>query len=203
MATEPERFAPFVADLGAGTVVIDSLKDVALDLSKDETGARLNAAFQLALAEGIEVSGIHHQRKASAGNPKPRSLSDVYGSVWITSGAGSVLLVWGEPGDSVVEISHLKQPLEDVGPLKILHDHRTGRSTIHEGVDLVATALLDNGVTAQSAAQLLYETATPNRNQVERARRRLELLVRSGSLARREQGPGEPVKYLATDWKRS
>lgn len=88
VSTEPERFAALVADLDVGTVVIDSLKDVAVDLSKDESGSRVNAALQQTLALGIEVLGLHHQRKAQASNKKPTTLSDVYGSVWITSGRG-------------------------------------------------------------------------------------------------------------------
>ena len=58
-----ERLTEFAAEFGAGTIVLDSLKDVALDLSKEETGSRVNLALQHTLAAGVEVLAIHHQRK--------------------------------------------------------------------------------------------------------------------------------------------
>lgn len=105
LAAKPEQLARFAAEHDADTVVIDSLKDVALDLSKDEVGARLNFALQTAVAEQIQPIGLHHQRKATASNPKPKKLADVYGSIWITAGAGSVLLLWGEPASSAAALA--------------------------------------------------------------------------------------------------
>ena len=72
---------------------------------------------------------MHHGRKANADNKKPNTLDDVYGSAWLTAGMGSVICLWGKPGDSLVELTHLKQPAEAVGPMMVLHDHATGRST--------------------------------------------------------------------------
>jgi KaiC/GvpD/RAD55 family RecA-like ATPase len=123
---------PLEADLGArphillelcekhdaGTVVLDSLKDVALELSKDETGSRVNNALQLTVAEGVDVVVLHHQRKATSAGTKPTTLSDVYGSTWLTAGAGSVILLWGEAGWPIVELSHLKQPAGDDRPVR-------------------------------------------------------------------------------------
>src|SRR5688500_9512898 len=42
------------------------------------------------------------------------------------AGAGSVILLWGEPGGALVDLTHLKQPAGDVGPLRVFHDHATG-----------------------------------------------------------------------------
>jgi hypothetical protein len=44
-------------------VVVDSLKDVALRLSDDETCAAVNVAMQLLVREGIDVVSLHHPRK--------------------------------------------------------------------------------------------------------------------------------------------
>ncbi len=63
LAKAPDFLAMLASLYGADTVVLDSLKDVAMDLSKDETGSRLNQSIQTALAEGIEILGLHHQRK--------------------------------------------------------------------------------------------------------------------------------------------
>ena len=179
LALHPEEFARFIREHGADTVFIDSLKDVALDLSKDETGSRVNLAFQTALADGIEIAVLHHPRKASAQNTKPRSLVDVYGSVWIPAGSGSVVLLWGEAGDLIVELSHLKQPATEVGPLKVLHDHETGTSTVYEQADLAQhLRVARTGLTADETARVMFDTGKPSKNQKEKARRRLEQLVK-------------------------
>ena len=106
---------------------IDSLKDMAVGLAEDAVGAAVNMALQEAVACGIEVVDLHHQRKGQDGR-KPRTLEDVYGSTWLTAGHGSVVLLWGEAGDPYVELAHLKQPAGEVGPLDVQHDHDRGRS---------------------------------------------------------------------------
>ena len=56
----------------------------------------------------------------------------------ITAGAGSVVLLWRQPGDAIIELVHLKQPAEEVGPLRFLHEQETGSVTIYEQADLAA-----------------------------------------------------------------
>jgi hypothetical protein len=46
---DPKALAGFALELGVGTIFVDSLKDVALDLVKDEVGSRVNLAFRSAL----------------------------------------------------------------------------------------------------------------------------------------------------------
>ena len=62
-------------------IYVDALKDVAVKLTDDEVGSRVNAEIQEVIANDVEVVTDHHQRKASADNKKPRRLDDVYGSV--------------------------------------------------------------------------------------------------------------------------
>jgi hypothetical protein len=177
----PEALAEFTAAHDAGTVIIDSLKDVARDLSKDETGSAVAAAFQHATADGIQVAALHHQRKAPSGvgAATPKKLADVYGSTWITAATGSVVLLWGDPGDLLVEMRHLKQPAEEIGPYTVLHDHQAGQPAIYHGVDLYALLLGSiGGLTVKDAAAALFATAKPTRNEKEKARRKLELLAR-------------------------
>jgi replicative DNA helicase len=199
LATTPAAFASFVSEHGAGTVFVDSLKDVALDLSKDETGSRVNVAFQHVIAAGIELCVNHHQRKEQQGGGKPKGLADVYGSRWLTAGMGSVLLLWGEPGDLIVDLVHLKQPSEPFGPHRVIHDHIHGTSSIHEPIDIEQTIALHGlaGVTATELARLQTRADTPDRNAVERARRRLEALVAKDRLRRLEGKDGEAVHYIA------
>src|SRR5690606_30677182 len=134
--------------------------------SEDAVGAAVNQAHQGVVAAGIELVVCHHQRKSQDGR-KPNHLDDVYGSTWITAGAGSVVLLWGQPGDAYVELTHLKQPVDEVGPLSIHHDHVKGRSTVPEPVDLLELAK-GSPLTVADAARHIYETDSPDRNQVER-----------------------------------
>ncbi len=202
-AKHPRTLLDLCRAADADTVVIDSLKDVALELSKDDAGAGLNGAFQHAIAAGVEVLGLHHQRKNNASGGKPTSLADVYGSTWITAGCGSVILLWGDAGDPIVELTHLKQPAETIGPFQVSHDHQTGMSTVAESVDLLELARrTPHGLTAGGAAVVMFEEPDPSKVQVAKARRKLDGLVRKGLLHRQEagrdsQGRQEPVRYFA------
>jgi hypothetical protein len=84
---DPERFAEFVANEGCdpGAVVFDSVKDMMSNVVSDESGLGFNETVQRLLANGTDTIGNHHQRKGTALNAKPNTLSDVYGSAWITA----------------------------------------------------------------------------------------------------------------------
>lgn len=187
---QPEKLAELVGD--ATTLAIDSLKDLAMPLTSDEVGASVNRALQLVLERGCQVTVLHHHRKASGENKKPSKLSDVYGSVWLTAGAGSVVTVWGDPGDPVVELLHLKPPAEEVGPLELEHDHTHGETTRRDRLD--AWTLLhragQHGLTAKDVAATIYGKADPTRAQTEKQRRKLDKLVADEHATRHD--PSDP-----------
>jgi replicative DNA helicase len=203
---DPSLLTAMARDAGADTVVIDSLKDVAPGLAKDEVGAALNVAIQTATAENIDVLALHHQRKEQAG-AKPTTLQDVYGSGWIAAGAGSVVLLWGDAGDPIVELRHLKQPAEPIGTMKVEHDHHAGRTTIYRGAvdELVALRNRPNGITIRELAQLETGKPNPSDNDRKRAERRLNGLVRrghahkTGSEKGGKDGATESRYYATTD----
>lgn len=182
IAKNPSTLVEYAKNVNAETLIVDSLKDAALGLSDDEVGGGWNRARQLALRNGVQIIELHHNRKTLSGAKATHpSIDDVYGSTWITSGAGSVLLLAGAPGDPVVSAHHLKQPAEEVGPLKVLHDHTTGRSSVWEQVDLLdVVAASQNGLTAAEAARALFDADKPSAAQQEKARRRLQKLAESG-----------------------
>jgi replicative DNA helicase len=95
-----ERHQRWLAEVcmegGYTTVVLDSLKDVAPRLHEDEPASGYNLARQETLASGIELIEIHHNRKSGKDGRNADTLDDVYGSRHITSGAGSVLGLFGE-----------------------------------------------------------------------------------------------------------
>lgn len=199
----PQALLSMCRRAGADFVVIDSLKDVAIGLADDDVSAGLNSAIQLALAEGVDVVALHHQRKGQAG-AKAKTLEDVYGSTWVTAGAGSVVLLWGQAGDPVIELIHLKQPATEVGPLQIDHDHDAGTTSVFRG-DVDPLRILKraaDGITAVDLAVLAHGVDKPSDNQVKKTRRKLEWFVREGLAhrvdgARGGRGGTVPDRYYA------
>lgn len=189
-AVNPEKMLQMAREVDADTVVVDSLKDAALGLSNDEVGAGYNRARQFCLANGVELLELHHMKKqggsGSGKATRPTKLEDVYGSAWLTAGAGSVVILIGEAGDPVVEWRHLKQPAEPVGPLIIEHDHIAGTSAIYDGTDpyeLVRKAG-DAGITARAFSEKWLGHGDPStqdgKNAIAKAHRKLKAWVRTG-----------------------
>lgn len=200
MAKDPDTLARMAEAVDADTIVIDSVKDAFTKLTDDEAAANYNRCRQFALVRGIEVLELHHQRKAVEGR-KPTKIDDVYGSTWITAGAGSVLMMWGQPGDPVIEMTHIKQPCEEVGPWQIKHDHTAGISSILDEVDLYEVVKMQRqfGLTIHIAAQYVFGSGEPTPSQLEKARRRLIRLVGDGLLVEREGERGAPSRFFLRD----
>ncbi|MFE6486620.1 AAA family ATPase, partial [Streptomyces sp. NPDC057757] len=165
-------------------VCLDSLKDMAGELASEEGGQAINSAIQRTLVEGKEVIGLHHHRKQGGGKEggkEPTSLDELYGSTWITAGAGSVVSLWGAAGEPIVSLRHLKQPAGECGPWKLRHDHPVGRTEIWHQVDILALlkAAGAHGLTPAGLAVNLYPNpkAKPTQSEIEKARRRLDTYV--------------------------
>ncbi|MEV7833006.1 bifunctional DNA primase/polymerase [Streptomyces subrutilus] len=198
LAKRPEILAAMCEKAKADTVIIDSIKDAAIGLSDDAVGAGYNRARQKALAEGVQVLESHHVIKRGPNGAAPNTMADIYGSTWITSGTGSVILLWGEAGDPLVSFRHLKQPMDEVGPFHLVHDHEAGTTDVQHAADLLEMARRGgvHGVTAMAAAEALFETKKVTPSQKEKARRRLEKLTKSGLLVRVDPASqGEPARY--------
>lgn len=207
LARDPSMLARLCALADADTCVVDSLKDAAIKLSDDEAGAGWNRARQLAIEGGTQLLELHHPRKAQGDNKKPRALDDLYGSRWIPAGAGSVISLWGQAGDPVVEMSHLKPVVAPCGPWQVTIHGESGRVTRGRDVDLLEQVRLrsGHGITAAIAAQLLFCAGDdkPSASQVERARRKLDAHVRATPprLYRRDgQRGGASSERAVTTW---
>jgi replicative DNA helicase len=187
IARHPELLLKLARAAGADGVGVDSIKDAALGLSDDEVGAGYNRARQLACSGGVQLLELHHPRKAPDSRRDDLTLDDLYGSAWLTAGAGSVLVLTGKAGDPIVRLRHLKQPANEAGPFEVLHSDR-GRSTIHRSVDLVELVQAHETISAVDAAKALYETDMPTRAEKEKARRSLDRLVDSDRLWVIDQG---------------
>lgn len=177
LAAQPETLLELAKQAGADTVVVDSLKDAAVGLSSDEVGAAYNRARQIALNAGVEVLELHHMVKKGDNGSKPDRLEDVYGSVWITAGAGSVVLLWGSAGDTLVELTHLKQPIDPLGPWQVFHDREHAVSRVYRKRDALAilAALSNSGLTTANAVAVeLFDSEKPEEGEKQKVRRKLE-----------------------------
>ncbi|MBN7300447.1 AAA family ATPase [Mycobacteroides abscessus subsp. bolletii] len=189
LAKQPQLLLDMAFTIRANVVVVDSLKDAAIGLSNDEVGAGWNRARQALIAHGGQILELHHTRKSTPGGDSSSAVDMIYGSTWLTSGLGSIIHLSGEPGDPIVKLRHLKQPANDVGPLEILHDGSAGSMSLQGAVDLIAMAREayhqhGTGIVAAAAAARMHETDHPNKNDIEKARRKLEGYVKSGRLRR-------------------
>jgi hypothetical protein len=192
LAANPALLARMAAYYQAGVVIVDSLKDAAVRLSEDAVGAQWNRARQHLLAQGCQLLELHHSTKRGPAGAPISSVADVYGSTWLTSGCGSIILLAGEPGDPIVSFRHVKQPAEEVGPWQLLHDQRAGHLCVDfqiDLVDLVKSTGVD-GLTAKAAATAITGKANPSRAEVEKARRKLDQKAEDGVLVRVGGGRG-------------
>jgi replicative DNA helicase len=182
---DPDALYAMCRHVGADTVIIDSVKDVVGNLADPNQGQQFNRAVQTCVTNGVEVLGLHHTRKRVPGTKV--GIDDLFGG-WIAAGAGSVIMLQGEPGDLIVDFLHLKQPAETVGPWKVEHDHRRGESKVTRTVtDLrMALANVPRGMTATELAAIDGEGKKPTTNEVARTARRAERLVEGGRLVRLE-----------------
>ena len=200
---DPDLLLKLAQDAGCDTVLVDSVKDCILEPSTERSGQALKSAYQLAIAEGVEVGLLHHDRKATQEGRTRRlmKLADVYGSRFIVAGCGSVIALNGTSGDITIDLRHLKQPSGEFGPLKVTFDFESGDVTLFEGGDLYAIVKAAKaGITAHDAARLLYETDKPTNAERERARQSLKRLVTKDLIFEKPaQGSTEPARfYLLT-----
>ncbi len=184
LAKVPTLLADLAREHGADTIVIDSLKDAAARLAEDEGGRVYNIARQHALAEGVEVLELHHARKAGSEGRRRLALDDVYGSVWLVAGGGSVLALDGEPGEPVVEVYGLRTPRGDIGPWRVSIDRAAGTMSA-ESAPTVLEALRGQGaMLAKDVARVVRGRDDVTKAEVERVRRELDRLVTAGLVER-------------------
>lgn len=185
--TSSDEHRDYLRDLalahGVGTIVVDSLKDVLPDASDEKAAGRYNSARQSALAAGVEWIELHHNRKAGVGNKAPNTLEDVYGSRWLTAGAGSVIALWqDEPGSPLISLTHLRASGEKWRDTTLVLDAEAGTlSTRHDESLEDFMARHPKGFTVAQAASALHNgKAKPG--QVEAVRGKIKRLEGRGVL---------------------
>lgn len=178
IAKTPHLLIEMAMEAKASLVMLDSLKDIALKLSDDEVGASVNLAVQHCIAEGVDVIALHHPRKVGGDESasKVRTIDDLYGSAWLTTGAGSVLYLRPTtPG--TVELAQLKTPIGVMTTLTFQHSPSTGRVSLGSGrtlLDVVREAGAV-GISPTHAARCLYGLAE---DVPEASRKRVERMLK-------------------------
>jgi replicative DNA helicase len=204
---DPTRLAAWAQELvpSCGLVVVDSVKDLCPGIAQDDVGSAVNLAWQRVIASGTELLLLHHGRKASQGATRETSLDGVYGSTWLTSGLGSVVVIEGEPGDTLVRLHHRKQPAEEVGPLDARHDHVAGQTVLHAGsvLELLRTMGRDHpGLTLwELTEQVLRSREDRHRKKIERELKDLAgdgLVEQVPADGRDERGRALPSRWRIT-----
>lgn len=145
---DPQAFAQWCIDRAngepVGMVVLDSVKDVLSDPASNLAGAQFNRMVQELIERGIEFGCCHHNRKSTGDNKKPKLLSDVFGSRFLTAGLGSVLNIWIPIADRTDrELSQLKAPYgAPVSRIDYANDSDTGTQKTNLDLGGQVTALL-------------------------------------------------------------
>ena len=95
-------------------VIIDSLGKLTGGELSDDTTMRKFFSYIARLRNKFECAFliIHHNRKGTSDNKKPRNLEDVFGSQYITSEPDFVVSLWRESGrGNTIEVRELKNRL--------------------------------------------------------------------------------------------
>ena len=196
----PAILAEIAKHFDADVLILDSLKDAAVQITDDRVAGNVNRAIQYCNVADVDVALLHHQRKSVEGR-KPTTLEDVYGNTQITAGAGSVLLLWGDAGSELVELTHLKQPAEVVGPYTVEHDHHRGTSKVTHGWDALAYLRMKGaaGATIAEATQAHHGAPqTAGQNKWKQTERKLRSLVERGEATKTSQAAvGATTRYYA------
>ena len=176
----PAQLLELAQEAGAGTVVVDSVKDAVMKPSDEEMAGALNRAGQLLIANDVEVVFNHHPRKGSGGTP---TLDDVYGSMLFGAGGGSVLMLGGRPGGKIT-LLQVKSPngeydrrvyeVVNPGVLRLCGRDATPKDKSDDLTDWIASRGT-TGVSAQEASDRLGVST-------ETARKQLEKLAHVGAL---------------------
>jgi hypothetical protein len=96
-------------ELKPDVIIIDSLSEIAGEDLKEAESRRVMKWFKRARKQyNVAIIFIHHNRKATDGNKKPKSADDLYGSFWFGKAPDSIIGMWQESPDKPIEVNSLK-----------------------------------------------------------------------------------------------
>lgn len=115
----------FIVDNNIEGIFIDSLSMATDKALQDEVSTRslMGWVNKLRTNRQMFVWWIHHNRKPSGDNKKPKELGDIYGSVFISTALTSAFVLWPSNEKHTIELSFVKTRLaERPDPCRIHRD---------------------------------------------------------------------------------
>lgn len=104
-------------------LIIDSLSELANDdLAESEARKIMRWLKKMRRLYDCSMIVIHHNRKASDTNKKPRKLSDLYGSFIFAKLSETVISLWAEEGSNLIELDTLKTRFGRTEHIKLKRD---------------------------------------------------------------------------------
>jgi archaellum biogenesis ATPase FlaH len=102
-------FEKTLAKINPDVLIIDSISELATDdLTESEAKTIMKWMKKIRKVYNIAIIAIHHNRKASDTNKKPRKLGDLYGSFIFAKNSETVASLWHEDGRTGLELDLLK-----------------------------------------------------------------------------------------------
>lgn len=191
LTTNKDGLADLAMERKGSDIFVDSLKDYCPKPSEDESANGYNRARQECIARGMQWVEDHHNRKIAQGQTRTNGIEDVYGSRWLTAGAGSVVSMWcDEEGSPAVHVKQVKSPGEFVPELEVTVDKAAGTmgaAVRQDPISFIRSAGAQ-GITAN-------EYATFTGLAVNAARNQLSTRTKQGVLERVDSGAGAPVRW--------
>lgn len=114
-------------DFKPQVLIIDSLSELAAeDLKESEARTIMRWIRRMTKEYECAIILIHHNRKASDGNKKPRKLGDVYGSYIFAKTVSTVISLWEEEAKGYIELDPLKVRFGKKETIKVIRtEHLT------------------------------------------------------------------------------
>lgn len=102
-------FEKTLVKINPDVLIIDSITELATgDMTETEAKTIMTWMKKIRKVHNIAIIAIHHNRKASDTNKKPRKLGDLYGSFIFAKNAETVASLWHEEGRIGLELDLLK-----------------------------------------------------------------------------------------------
>jgi archaellum biogenesis ATPase FlaH len=126
-------FEKTLIKINPDVLVIDSISELATDdLTETESRTIMKWMKKIRKVHNIAIIAIHHNRKASDTNKKPRKLADLYGSFIFAKNSETVASLWHEEGRIGLELDLLKARFSEKRTINLLR-------TAHLTFDVVTT----------------------------------------------------------------
>jgi archaellum biogenesis ATPase FlaH len=107
--SDMKGFEKTLKKINPDVLIIDSISELATDdLNETESRTIMKWMKKIRKVYNIAIIAVHHNRKASDTNKKPRKLGDLYGSFIFAKNSETVASLWHEDGRMGLELDLLK-----------------------------------------------------------------------------------------------